>query len=74
MSKPVTGPRPAPDARVLLLLAGNSRTHDTHQVADRAGALLPHVETGVLPAVSHHALPQSAPDGLARRLTGFLRS
>jgi pimeloyl-ACP methyl ester carboxylesterase len=77
-AKPVTGPRPAPealralDARVLLLVAANSRTHAPRAVADRARALLPHVETAVLPEVSHHALPQSAPGDLAGRLTAFL--
>ncbi|MGW7817929.1 alpha/beta fold hydrolase [Streptomyces puniciscabiei] len=77
-AKPVTGPRPAPDAlrsldvRVLLLVAANSRTHDPREVAAGARALLPHVETAVLPDVSHHALPQAAPATLARRLTGFL--
>ncbi|MGW1164231.1 alpha/beta fold hydrolase [Streptomyces sp. NPDC002550] len=77
-AKPVTGPRPAPDAlraleaRVLLLVAANSRTHDPREVAARAAALLPHVETDVLPGVSHHALPQAAPAALAGRLTAFL--
>jgi len=75
-SRPVTGPRPAPDALrgldlpVLLLLAGNSRTHDPSEAAARA--LLPRVEVAVLPDVSHHALPQCAPPGLGRRLGGFL--
>ena len=80
VSKPVTGPRPAPDALrglnvpVLLLLAENSRTHDTYEVAARASAVLPpRAETAVLPDVSHHALPQSAPAELGRRLTEFLR-
>ncbi|MFI7409921.1 alpha/beta fold hydrolase [Streptomyces sp. NPDC049627] len=78
--KPVTGPRPAPgelrtlDMPVLLLLAGNSRTHDTYKVAARAGELLPRVEVDVVADVSHHALPQTAPPELARRLTGFLGS
>ncbi|MEV6840073.1 alpha/beta fold hydrolase [Streptomyces sp. NPDC051133] len=77
-AKPVTGPRPAPDALraldvpVLLLVAANSRTHDPVEVADRAAGLLPRVETGVLPDVSHHALPQTAPSALNRRLTAFL--
>ncbi|MFF7973873.1 alpha/beta fold hydrolase [Streptomyces sp. NPDC007905] len=77
-AKPVTGPRPAPDALrtldvpVLLLVAANSRTHDPTRVAARAAAVLPRVETAVLPDVSHHALPQAAPAGLARHLTGFL--
>ncbi|WP_053849682.1 alpha/beta fold hydrolase [Streptomyces sp. NRRL B-24085] len=77
-ARPVTGPRPAPDALraldtpVLLLVAANSRTHDAYEVARRAGELLPRAETDVVPGVSHHALPQSAPPELARRLSGFL--
>ena len=79
-ARPVTGPRPAPEAlrglnaSVLLLLAGSSRTHDTHLVAARAGGLLPRVETDILPDVSHHALPHAAPERLGRHLTGFLGS
>ncbi|MGW3037335.1 alpha/beta fold hydrolase [Streptomyces sp. NPDC001178] len=78
VAKPVTGPRPAPDALrgldlpVLLLLAGNSRTCDTYEMAAKAAALLPRAETVVVPDVSHHALPQSAPADLGRRLTEFL--
>ncbi|WP_433449817.1 hypothetical protein ACQPXS_15560 [Streptomyces sp. CA-142005] len=76
-------PRTVAD-RVLLLVAANSRTlpHSRlrssggtsmpRAVADRARALLPHVETAVLPEVSHHALPQSAPGDLAGRLIAFL--
>ncbi|MGW2747650.1 alpha/beta fold hydrolase [Streptomyces sp. NPDC001450] len=77
-AKPVTGPRPAPDALraleipVLLLAAANSRTHDPITVTSRAAATLPHVEAVVLPGVSHHALPQAASPGLARHLTDFL--
>lgn len=76
--KPVTGPRPTPEALrgleapVLLCLAGNSRTHDARAVAARAGGLLPRAETDVLPGISHHALPQAAPAELGRRLTDFL--
>lgn len=76
--KPVTGPRPAPDALrcldvpVLLLLAGSSRTDDTYEVATRAADLLPRVEVDVLPDVSHHALPQAGPSELGRRLSEFL--
>ncbi|MEU6421721.1 MULTISPECIES: alpha/beta fold hydrolase [Streptomyces] len=79
-ARPVTRPRPEPGALralevpVLLLLAGSSRTHDSHRMAARAGAVLPRVETDVLPDVSHHALPQAAPAGLGRRLTGFLEA
>ncbi|MFF5492818.1 alpha/beta fold hydrolase [Streptomyces aquilus] len=79
VAKPVTGPRPADDALrgldvpVLLLVAANSRTHDTYKVTTRAGELLPRVETVVVPGVSHHAPPHSAPAELGRRLTEFLR-
>ncbi|MGI5454197.1 alpha/beta fold hydrolase [Streptomyces sp. CA-249302] len=78
VAKPVTGPRPAPDALrgldmpVLLLLAESSRTHDTYEVAQRARKLLPRAETIVVPNVSHHALPQSAPAELGRHLAEFL--
>jgi pimeloyl-ACP methyl ester carboxylesterase len=77
-TRPVTGPRPAPEALralnapVLLLVAANSRTCDTYDVTARAAELLPRVEADVVPGVSHHALPQSAPPELARRLTEFL--
>ncbi|MFD7956406.1 alpha/beta fold hydrolase [Streptomyces ardesiacus] len=76
--RPVTGPRPAPEALraldtpVLLLLAGDSRTHDPAQVAARARTSLPHAEVDVVPDVSHHALPHSAPPGLGRRFGDFL--
>ena len=75
---PVTGPRPAPDALrvlnapVLLLVAANSRTHASYEVTAQAGELLPRAEIDVVPGVSHHALPQSAPPELARRLSEFL--
>ncbi|MFI9805085.1 alpha/beta fold hydrolase [Streptomyces sp. NPDC052301] len=77
-ARPVTGPRPAPDALrgldvpVLLLVAANSRTHDPREVAARAAGLLPRVETAVLPDVSHHALPQTGPSALNRHLMDFL--
>ncbi|WUA29955.1 alpha/beta fold hydrolase [Streptomyces canus] len=89
-ARPVTGPRPAPDALrvlnapVLLLVAANSRTlpHSRlrssggtpipYEVTTQAGELLPRAEIDVVPGVSHHALPQSAPPELARRLSEFL--
>ncbi|MFF7758875.1 alpha/beta fold hydrolase [Streptomyces griseorubiginosus] len=77
-TRPVIGPRPAPDAlralktSVLLLVAASSRTHDAVGVTDRAAGLLPRVEAVLVPGVSHHALPQSAPPELACRLTEFL--
>ncbi|GAA3185104.1 MULTISPECIES: alpha/beta fold hydrolase [Streptomyces] len=76
--RPVTGPRPAPDALrglglpVLLLLAGNGRAHDASEVAARAEALLPHVATTVLPDVSHHQLPHAMPPAVSSRLSDFL--
>ncbi|WP_327314557.1 alpha/beta fold hydrolase [Streptomyces sp. NBC_01235] len=78
--KPVTGPRPTPEALrnldvpVLLFVAANSRTHDAYEVGTRAGETLRDVETVVLPDVSHHALPPATPSGTGRRLSGFLRS
>ncbi|CAM5383440.1 alpha/beta fold hydrolase [Streptomyces aurantiogriseus] len=77
-AKPVTGPRPAPEALraldtpVLLLVAANSRTHDTYEVTARAGEVLRDAVTAVLPDVSHHALPHAAPPELGRRLREFL--
>jgi hypothetical protein len=41
-------------------------------VAARVAAILPRVETCVLPDVSHHALPHAAPPELGRRLSDFL--
>ncbi|POX54832.1 alpha/beta hydrolase [Streptomyces sp. Ru71] len=76
--KPVTSPRPAPEALrgldmpVLLLVAANSGTHDPAEVAARAAALLPRADVEVVPDVSHHALPHAAPPHLGRRLSGFL--
>lgn len=77
-ARPVTAPRPAPEALrglaapVLLLVAANSGTHDPGEVLAAAGRALPRVDGEVLPDVSHHALPQGAPAWLGRRLTGFL--
>lgn len=77
-AKPVTGPRPAPDALralrlpVLVLLAGRGRAHDAGKVAARAAELLPDVRTAVLPGVSHHALPHTEPAELGRRVGEFL--
>ncbi|WP_329216551.1 alpha/beta hydrolase [Streptomyces sp. NBC_01485] len=76
--KPVTGPRPGPEALrtldvpVLLLVAANSRTHDAYEVTTRAGEMVRGVETVVLPDVSHHALPPAAPSRTGRRLGEFL--
>ncbi|MFI2435656.1 alpha/beta fold hydrolase [Streptomyces sp. NPDC018693] len=79
-ARPVTGPRPAAqelralDMPVLLLVAANSRTHDTSAVTARAGEALRDAETVILPGVSHHALPYAASPALGRRLSDFLTS
>ncbi|MBR8641784.1 alpha/beta fold hydrolase [Streptomyces tuirus] len=76
--RPVTGPRPKPNALrrlklpVLMLLAGAGRVHNPAKVAAGAEALLPRVTTATLPHVSHHALPHAAPPGSSRRITDFL--
>ncbi|MFF1924852.1 alpha/beta fold hydrolase [Streptomyces sp. NPDC058221] len=79
-ARPVTGPRPSPEALsaldvpTLILLAGQSRAHDAARVAATARRLLPHAETAVLPGVSHHALPLHEPTAaeLSHRMLQFL--
>ncbi|MFF3175155.1 alpha/beta fold hydrolase [Streptomyces sp. NPDC057900] len=79
-ARPVTGPRPSPEALraldvpALVLLAGQGRAHDADRVAATANRLLPHAETAVLPGVSHHALPLHGPTAaeLNRRMAQFL--
>ncbi|BBC37071.1 hypothetical protein SGFS_083650 [Streptomyces graminofaciens] len=76
--RPVAGPGPdrataaALDVPTLLLLAGDSRAHDSRRVAVRAAEWLPRAEVTVLPDVSHHALPHTCSAELNRRLTDFL--
>ncbi|MEU6675597.1 alpha/beta fold hydrolase [Streptomyces sp. NPDC046925] len=76
--KPVTGPRPAPDALralrlpVLVLLAGRGRAHDAGKVAARAADLLPAVRTAVLRDVGHHGLPHTRTAELNGRVAEFL--
>jgi pimeloyl-ACP methyl ester carboxylesterase len=41
----------------LVLLAGDSRAHNIQRVEAAARLQLPHVETAVLPGVSHHGMP-----------------
>ncbi|MFF1548588.1 alpha/beta fold hydrolase [Streptomyces sp. NPDC058291] len=78
VERPVTGPRPGPDALrglrtpVLLLVAANSRTHDVRELTARAGETVRDLETIVLPDVSHHALPSALPCEAGRRLIVFL--
>lgn len=79
-ARPVTGPRPSPEALralgvpTLVLLAGQGRAQDATRAAAAAHRLLPEAETVVLPGVSHHALPLYGPvtAELNRRLGEFL--
>ncbi|MER6118191.1 alpha/beta fold hydrolase [Streptomyces sp. NPDC001743] len=79
-ARPVTGPRPSPEALrgldvpALVLLAGQGRAQDATRVAAAVDRLLPHAETAVLPGVSHHALPLYGPavPELNRRMREFL--
>ncbi|WP_441248037.1 alpha/beta fold hydrolase [Kitasatospora sp. McL0602] len=73
-AKVVTGRRPrGRDLTVptLVLLAEQSRTHDSRRVAaavERLGV----AEVGLLPGVSHHGLPFTGAAELDRRITAFL--
>ncbi|MCN9239893.1 alpha/beta hydrolase [Streptomyces sp. RY43-2] len=77
-TRPAGGPRPSAAALrslstpVLLLVAARGKAHDGRQVLARAEELLPRVETAVLPDVSHHALPYTAPAATNRHLVAFL--
>ncbi|OPG11403.1 alpha/beta fold hydrolase [Microbispora sp. GKU 823] len=77
-ARPLTGPRPGPEELralrppVLLLLAERSRAHDIGRVAASAAALLPRVETAVLPGATHHTLPLAAPPEMDARIERFL--
>ncbi|MGW2019157.1 alpha/beta fold hydrolase [Streptomyces sp. NPDC001927] len=77
-TRPVTGPRPALAALAtlkpptLLLLAERSRAHAVADVAARARATAPHVETATLAGATHHTLPAGAPRGTYERVARFL--
>lgn len=77
--KLVTGPKPAAERirtlrmPILLLLAGQSRTHDIGKVERNARALLPDVTVTVLPTASHHSLPMDPAAEVDRALLDFLR-
>ncbi|WP_051878686.1 alpha/beta fold hydrolase [Streptomyces sp. NRRL B-24720] len=79
-ARPVTGPRPAPEllaalnVPTLILLAENSRAHNSATVAAAAARLLPHARTATIPGATHHTLPLHAPDAaeLNRRIEEFL--
>ncbi|WP_345655991.1 alpha/beta fold hydrolase [Streptomyces siamensis] len=79
-ARPVTGPRPDPEAvrdlrtPVLLLLAGGSRAHDTSRVATAAARLLPHAELSVLPGTGHHGLQHLAAHEVNEKVGAFIGS
>ncbi|MFF4406285.1 alpha/beta fold hydrolase [Streptomyces sp. NPDC001262] len=76
--KIVTGRRPAArqlgelNAPTLVLLAGDSRAHDVRRVEAAARRRLPHVETVVLPGLSHHGIPFRHAAALDRTVEAFL--
>ncbi|MFE4336788.1 alpha/beta fold hydrolase [Streptomyces sp. NPDC056831] len=79
-ARPVTGPRPAPEALgrldvpTLILLAGAGRAHDPARVAAAAARLLPHAQTATIPGATHHTLPlhETTAGELNRRIEDFL--
>ncbi|KOU66827.1 carboxylesterase [Streptomyces sp. MMG1533] len=56
----------------LVLLAGDSRAHDIRRVEAAARLHLPHVETAVLPGLSHHGVPFVRAAALNSMLLDFL--
>ncbi|MGW0842565.1 alpha/beta fold hydrolase [Streptomyces sp. NPDC002787] len=56
----------------LVLLAGDSRAHDIRLVEAAARLYLPHVETAVLPGLSHHSAPFARAVALNSMLLDFL--
>ncbi|MFC8201637.1 alpha/beta fold hydrolase [Streptomyces sp. NPDC057298] len=77
-TKVVVGRRPRPrqlrnsTVPTLVLLAENSRAHDIRRVETTARLHLPHVETAVLPGLSHHSIPFTRAAALNSTLLGFL--
>jgi hypothetical protein len=78
--RPVTGPRPAPEALrgldvpTLVLLAGRGRAHDPDRIATAAARLLPRVTTATIPGATHHTLPLYGPTAaeLNRGIADFI--
>ncbi|MCX5608305.1 alpha/beta hydrolase [Streptomyces sp. NBC_00047] len=70
--RPVTGPRPdltglgELPVRVHVLFAGRARCHDADRAARAARRVLPAARVDVLPGISHHALPLTAAEEIAR--------
>ncbi|MFJ4779162.1 alpha/beta fold hydrolase [Streptomyces sp. NPDC088762] len=73
--RPVTGPRPdlagvsgPGELPVHVLFAERARCHDAARAARAAAAALPGARIDVLSGVSHHGLPLTAAEEIARRL------
>jgi pimeloyl-ACP methyl ester carboxylesterase len=77
-TKVVVGKRPRPrqlrnsTVPTLVLLAGDSRAHDIRRVEAAARLHLPHVETAVLPGLSHHSGPFARAAAFNSMLLDFL--
>lgn len=56
----------------LVLLAQDSRAHDVRRVEAAARLHLPHVQTAVLPGVSHHSIPFTRATALNSMVLDFL--
>ncbi|EQD86902.1 pimeloyl-ACP methyl ester carboxylesterase [Saccharopolyspora erythraea NRRL 2338] len=73
-AKVVIKPNPKPaelSVPTLVLVAENSKAHDIRKLIARARRIVPHVETGVLPGVSHHGVPTGNATDVNRRLLRF---
>lgn len=77
-TKAVVGKRPRPrqlrgsTVPTLVLLAQDSRAHDIRRVEAAARLHLPHVQTAVLPGVSHHGIPFTRATALNSMVLDFL--
>ncbi|MCX5209025.1 alpha/beta fold hydrolase [Kitasatospora sp. NBC_00240] len=74
----VLGRRPAAErlrastVPALVLLAGDSRAHDSRRVEEAARRRLPGVETAVLDGLTHHGIPSVGAPASNRRIADFL--
>ncbi|MFD7257129.1 alpha/beta fold hydrolase [Streptomyces sp. NPDC059874] len=70
-ARPITGPRPdltGSGIRTRIVFAERARCHDAARAARAARAALPGARVDVLPEVSHHALPLTGAEAIARLL------
>ncbi|WP_328418344.1 hypothetical protein OG542_37085 [Streptomyces violaceus] len=61
-----------PQPRLSFMFAGDSRAHDIRRVEAAARLHLPHVETAVLPGLSHHSVPFARAVAINSMLLDFL--